>query len=85
MPGVGEERDCKGAEVNIFGVMKMLYIMIAIIVTQLHILLKAYQFVLQQLVNLLYVNYTSISLIKRTRMAISSDRAGCIIRNISKI
>lgn len=64
MPGVGEERDCKGAEVNIFGVMKMLYIMIAIIVTQLHILLKAYQFVLQQLVNLLYVNYTSIRVTK---------------------
>ena len=64
MPGVGEEIDCNGAEVNIFGVMKMLYIMIVTIVTQLHILLKAYQFVLLQLVSLSYVNYTSINLIK---------------------
>ena len=64
MPGVGEEIDCNGAEVNIFGVMKMLYIMIVTIVTQLHILLEAYQFVLLQLVSLSYVNYTSINLIK---------------------
>ena len=64
MPGVGEEIDCKGAEVNIFGVMKMLHIMIVTIVTQLHILLEAYQFVLLQLVSLSYVNYTSINLIK---------------------
>lgn len=63
MPGVGEEIDCKGAEVSIFGVMKMLYIMIVTIVTQLHILLKAYQFVLLQLVSLSYVNYTSINLL----------------------
>ena len=53
---MGEEIDCKEAEGNFSGVMEKLDIMIAMIVTQLHIFLKTYQIVHLKLVNLLYVN-----------------------------